>query len=121
MRFIHQQTAEIRSFVDAAGLHVMRCSSDGSSPTITEPPSAIDVILAQSNTLWGLALPYFIRVSKSAAAGPLRLPEAVKKTEAATADDSFLIVAYQDGGVISISGRKLPFQEHAKPAGWWRP
>jgi hypothetical protein len=33
----------------------------------------------------------------------------------------FLLVAYQDDGIISVSGTTLPFQTSAKQAEWWRP
>jgi hypothetical protein len=33
----------------------------------------------------------------------------------------FLVVAYQDGGIISVSGTMLPFQMSAERAEWWGP
>ena len=78
-------------------------------------------MLEQSQTLWGLSVPHFICVSKSIATNCVSIDEAVAKTEGLESHDDFLIVAYQDGGLISISGRLLPFQEIAEPAEWWRP
>jgi hypothetical protein len=49
------------------------------------------------------------------------ISEAVAKREALASAEDFLVVAYQDGGLISISGTLLPFQEIAQPAEWWRP
>jgi hypothetical protein len=78
-------------------------------------------MLEQSQSLWGLSLPHFICVSKSIAAGCISISEAVAKTEALVSPEDFLIVAYQDGGIISISGTLLAFQEGADPAEWWWP
>ena len=91
-----------------------------SSPAATTC-DAIEEMLEQSQTLWGLSVPHFICVSKSIATNCVSIDEAVAKTEGLESHDDFLIVAYQDGGLISISGRLLPFQEIAEPAEWWRP
>jgi hypothetical protein len=76
-------------------------------------------MLEQSQTLWGTSLPHFLRVSKSKVANCLSIGEAVAKTEELVSSEDFLIVAYQDGGLISISGTLLPFQESEKSAEWW--
>jgi hypothetical protein len=78
-------------------------------------------MLEQSQSLLGLSLPHFISVSNSIAANCVSLDKAVAKTEALGSGEDFLIVAYQDGGLISISGTLLPFQEIAELAEWWRP
>jgi hypothetical protein len=50
------------------------------------------------------------------------LAETVTSVEAAAASAvRFLVVAYQDDGIISISGTMLPFQMSAERAEWWGP
>lgn len=121
MRFIHQQADEISRYVESNRMHVTRCNYDGSSPPIRETPGAIEDMLRKSDALWGLALPYHLSVSTSVEIETLPLDKAVVKIEASGIRSQFLIVAYQDGGIISISANALPFQEHAKRADWWRP
>jgi hypothetical protein len=58
-------------------------------------------------------------VSKSIEAEALPLKDAVLKIEASPANNHFLVVGYEDGGVISVSGTTLPFQINARPADWW--
>ena len=82
---------------------------------------AIEDMLRKTDTLWGLSLPYYLRISTSAETQAAPLDDAVARIESARPSDEFVIVAYQDGGIISVSGRQLPFQEHAKRADWWRP
>jgi hypothetical protein len=69
----------------------------------------------------GLSLPYYLRISEAPETEAISLERAVTKVEAGSIENRFLIVGYQDGGIISISGRMFPFQEHAKRADWWRP
>ena len=121
MRFIHQESDEITRYVKSVSMHILRCDNKGSSAPMEEAPDAIDEMLRKTDTLWGLALPYYLIASKVAEIEPMPLDRAVARVEASGLHNEFLIVAYQDGGVISISGDVLPFQEHAKKADWWRP
>jgi hypothetical protein len=66
VRFIHHQSAEISAYVELSGLHVMRCNRDGSSFATEEPMGAIEDMLWKTDTLWGLSLPYYLRISTSA-------------------------------------------------------
>jgi hypothetical protein len=122
MRFIHHSAADIREYVENNGLRVVKRSSDGKSPLEIATPRAIDGMLEQSHSLWGLALPCFMSVSETIETEPVTLAEAVAGVEAATATAvKFLLVAYQDDGIISVSGTMLPFQTSAERAEWWRP
>jgi len=121
MRYLHHGAEEIRKFIESLGLAVTKCDYANPSPPIAADASAIEDMLKQSETLWGAALPYYLSVSKSVEAEALPLKEAVSKIEASSAKDRFLLVAYQDGGMISVSGTVLPFQKEAKIANWWAP
>jgi hypothetical protein len=120
MRFIHKESNEITSYVHSIDMHVMQCNSDGSSMSAEVPASSIEEMLRKADTLWGLALPYYLRISEAPETEAISLEKAVIEVEAPSIENRFLIVGYQDGGIISISGRTLPFQEHAERADWWQ-
>jgi hypothetical protein len=121
MRYIHRSADEICAYIRSADLRVMKCSYDGSSVPAIATPNTVEEMLKQSDTLWGLTLPYYISAAKLVEAKAMPLSDAVLRVEANPACHQFLVVAYQDGGVISISGPMLPFQEQAEPADWWQP
>ncbi len=60
MRYIHQSAAEIRGYIESHSLNVMKCNNDGSSSAVPTTSDAIEEMLEQSQSLWGLSLPYFI-------------------------------------------------------------
>jgi hypothetical protein len=91
------------------------------SERLSLPEKKTDIYRTGAHTLWGAALPYYFIVSKLIEAGTISLKEAVANIEASPADDRFLIVAYQDGGLITVSAAALPFQLGARKADWWRP
>ena len=121
MRFIHSQVGAIRRFIDSGGFHVFMCRNDSTEEPIKADSTLLDQMLRESRTLWGLALPHYAKVSRSIDFKPISLHDDVSAIEASSATDVFLIVAYQDGGVISVSGSLLAFQEDAEPADWWSP
>ena len=121
MRYLHLNADQICQYIEDRGLHVTQCICDGSSPPFAAPPNVIQNMLARSEVLWGTSLPFYISVSRSFEAEARSLQEDVLRIEASPAADNFLIVAYQDGGLITVSGMILPFQVQAAPADWWRP
>jgi hypothetical protein len=121
MRYIHQQADEIIIYIKAAGLQLAKCSNNGASAPEIANLSSVEDMLARSRTLWGLVLPYYISADSGSNAKALPLNEAVTQVETGTARDKFLLVAYQDGGIISVSAGGLVFQEKALRADWWRP
>jgi hypothetical protein len=121
VRFIHNEARQISEYVELTGVRVALCHSDGAGSPMQERTSAIEAILRESHVLWGLSLPYYLSVSTSVLSPAAPLNEAVAKVEAAHSSKEFLVVAHQDGGIISVSGMELPFQKDAEPADWWRP
>ena len=97
------------------------CKGDGQSTSTPVPWSTIDEMLVQSNLLYGLSLPYYLIVSPEIEIKNQPIHEAVSRIETSKTRDEFLIIAYQDGGLITVSGAKLPFQNDAKKANWWWP
>ncbi len=121
MRFIHKSADEICEYVTDRELIVLRCANDGRSSEVVVLTSAIMEMLKQSETLWGLALPYYLSISSAQQPSCLDLSRAVSKIEAAADSRNFLLVAYQDGGLISVSSVLLPFQKDSDRADWWKP
>jgi hypothetical protein len=121
MRYLHDEGFRICEYASSLGLAVTRCDVENkSSPTAVEA-NAIGEMLKSSEILWGAALPYYLCISETFEAKAPSLKEAVLQVEASTDRKKFLIIAYQDGGLISVSGAMLPFQIDARTAEWWAP
>jgi hypothetical protein len=121
MRYLHQSADEVCAYVQSLALSVTQRHYADRLPGGVAAAGDIAEMAKRSETLWGAALPYYFHVSKTADVRPLPLKEAVPKIEASSMTNEFLVVAYQDGGIISVSGVLLAFQEHARTAEWWRP
>lgn len=120
MRFIHHDADRILEYVVSNNLHVSMIGNDGVPAAPVASADAITTMLRESKTLWGTALPYYLSVSASREPETLPLTEAVADV-AGKPNKTFLVVAYQDGGIITVSGSLLAFQNGADPAEWWRP
>jgi hypothetical protein len=121
MRYLHYEAGGIREYRGSLGLTVTRCDFEGRLPSIPADAGAVSEMLERSETLWGTALPYYLYISMAFEARPPMLKQAVVEIEASGGSEKFLIVAYQDGGLISVSGAVLPFQMKARTADWWAP
>jgi hypothetical protein len=121
MRYIHKNADAIRQYVEANKLHLAKCSHAASASSTSVEPAEIDEMMKRSEALLGTALPYYIIVTKSYETGCLPFREAISVVENSAESERFLLVAYQDGGIISVSGAILPFQKEAEPANWWAP
>jgi hypothetical protein len=102
-------------------LKVAKCDFEDGKPAVTVSVAAIDEMLSLTDTLWGTALPYYYEVANSPDAVSMPLEQAVASVEGAPWTERFLVVAYQDGGLITVSGVILPFQAGARKAEWWGP
>src|SRR5581483_97021 len=121
VRYLHLDAERMCAYVSACGLAVTQCDFEAKAPPIAVDASAIPAMLKRSETLWGTALPYYLRIAKSADAEVRSLNEAVEQVEGSDEREGFLAIAYQDGGLISVSGVLLPFQAEARNANWWAP
>jgi hypothetical protein len=120
MRYLHQDVDEICKYILANGLNVYGCGNDGTSLPTVASTGSIAEMLKVSASLWGLQLNYYVRVAKSPAKN-ITLSEAVEEVEQESNLTDFLIIAYQDGGLVSVSGVQLPFQNMKHSAQWWKP
>jgi len=121
VRYLHYEAERIRDHIQSQHLAVTRCDFQKKSAPIEVEPSAVAEMLEKSQTLWGTALPHYLYVSQSFKGEAPSLNDAVSNVEALLEADAFLIVAYQDGGLITVSGSKLPFQADVQDASWWGP
>jgi hypothetical protein len=121
MRYLHYEAGKISRYICENHLHLLKCSYDGVAAPIEAEPGIIAEMFNASETLWGLRLPYYVIASKTPEAEMMSLQEAVSNAETAKIPDAFVVAAYQDGGLITVSGVVLPFQIDALPADWWWP
>lgn len=121
MRYLHYEADQICEYVRSLGLWVTKCEFKNRAPAMVVDVTAIDEMLRQSEILWGTALPYYLTIANTIEAEPVPLADAVTRAEGTSATDHFLIIAYQDYGLISVSGAPLTFQKGARAAEWWRP
>jgi hypothetical protein len=121
MRYLHIEVGDVVRFVTSANLAVSKCDRNGKIPPTRLDQAAIEEMLNATEKLWGGLLPYYLWVSKSYRERASTLREAVAEVQSASNPNEFVLVGYEDGGVISISGAELSFQVGARPANWWYP
>ncbi len=64
---------------------------------------------------------YFHLYSTVQGRRPLSLAEAVEHVELDGSSAEFLLAGHPDGGLISVSRDRLPFQQGLEPITWWGP
>jgi hypothetical protein len=66
-------------------------------------------------------LQHYFHLNSSVVGRPLSLAEAVEHVELEGASGEFLLAGHPDGGLISVSRDRLPFQAGLEPITWWGP
>lgn len=69
----------------------------------------------------GTVLRYYFHIASSTDEPVLPLVEAVAHVERRGAKGEFLLAGHPDGGLISVSCERLPFQDGMEPVTWWGP
>lgn len=104
---------------------LMRNNSPRKGPPPAERATAGDVeFFAQRGkpSHAGLVLRHYFHVNTTAPANrPLTLVEAVQHIEGEGDEAEFLLAGHPDGGLISVSRARLPFQSGLEPIYWWGP
>ena len=118
MRYIHSDVASVCDFIANNKLTITRLSVDGHGSNNLYQVQDVADMLEKSHKLWGVYLDYFFVVADKKLSDNLDMKNAVEYAEAGKLN-GFLLIAYQDGGVISVSDRAYSFQEGAEPADWW--
>lgn len=120
MRFLHHNTAELSRHIVASSWHVWRVNDD-TVEQIDTATSEVETMLRQSELLWGSSLSHYLLVTGERPPRIQQLKFAVAEVESGASEVHFLLIAYQDGGIISVSKKAYPFQSTAQAAEWWRP
>ncbi len=68
----------------------------------------------------GTVLRYYFHINSTAEERILPLVEAVAHVEGRGADTECLLAGHPDGGLVSVSRVRLPFQQ-GEPIDWWGP
>jgi len=118
MKFIHHNVTSVCDFIKDNNLTIKKIKSDGQNKGEISSTSELIEMLEKSNKLWGTSLGYFFIVDEYEINDDIDLKNAVISIESGTLP-GFILVAYQDGGVISVSGKAYPFQKEAESAVWW--
>jgi hypothetical protein len=120
MLFLHRDIELIEDYIAS---HRLRMAISDLLGTSSKPATMEEVrqYFRETYEYQGEPAKAYILVAQhdnSDVALPLR--QAAKEVEMQGGQEVFLLVGYEDGGVISISAALLPFQAHAPSAEWWR-
>lgn len=118
MRYIHDDATSICIFIADNNLKITRHSIDEQCRSNSASTVNILDMQEKSYKLWGTSLDYFFFVSSGEAKEEMDIKKAIEYVESGKLG-GFILVAYQDGGLISVSGKVYPFQERAESAAWW--
>jgi hypothetical protein len=69
----------------------------------------------------GVVLRFFFHIGSSSDQPVLPLIEAVAHVENRGLAGEFLLAGHPDGGLVSVSRERLPFQQGLDPITWWGP
>src|SRR5712664_2370475 len=103
MRYLHDQAGEIVRHTKDNRFRLFKCSQDAAIAPTEEGPELIEEMLEKSETLWGTFLPYYAIASRSPEVARMTLEEAVSNVESVPSPDKFVVAAYVDGGLITVS------------------
>ncbi|NGP17027.1 hypothetical protein [Devosia aurantiaca] len=120
MRYLHRAVTGIIEHIEASRLQVWKVTVD-SVQHVTSATGEAEDMMTQSELLYGDVLEHYLVVADTAPQLAQQIECAVRDVESGASLASFLLVAYQDGGLISVSAGELPFQSVAEAADWWRP
>lgn len=118
MRYIHRDVTAVCEFIADNSLTITKLPLSGGSPAELFSVQDIEDMLKKSHKLWGTNLDYFFVVAASGVKKSMDLKKAVEYAESGDLN-GFILIAYQDGGIISVSRIVYPFQEGAELAAWW--
>lgn len=62
---------------------------------------------------------HYFHINRTLSLDPAALTTAIQHVESAGAPDEFLLAGHPDGGLVSVSRDRLPFQQGLDPITWW--
>jgi hypothetical protein len=121
MRYLHKSVEPIAAFLEGGGLKLFLLDFKGEEPPKPVDANALKPYLEESNLLWGINHnSYLVATHGGAQPDRMMVHEAVKQAET---ESSIILalVAYVDGGIISVSNQQFYFQREAQSGEWWKP
>lgn len=120
MRYLHRSVEPIAEFLESRGLRLFLLDFKGEEPSKPADTTALKGYLEASNLLWGVDPNTYLVATHGVQPGPTTVHEAVEQAETG---GLFLLalVAYRDGGIISVSNQQFDFQLEIQPCEWWEP
>lgn len=120
MRFLHKQIGPILDYIRDRKLtsYLMEVRGKQAPRTVD-----LDFIRAYADDtakyLGAAPIDYILVMAKDAAMPTVGVM--IADIEGRLENSSFVLIGYNDGGVISVSNHRLPCQVDAQPAEWWKP
>lgn len=105
-----------------AGMLRMGKAAEPAGPAKPSGVADVEFIASRgkSPTHAATVLRFFFHINSTATDRILPLVEAVEHVEGRGAGGEFLLAGHPDGGLISVSRERLPFQQ-GDPITWWGP
>ncbi|MBJ6126251.1 hypothetical protein [Microvirga splendida] len=120
MRYLHQSVEPIAEFLESRGLRLFLLDFKGEEPSKPVDATALKPYLEESNLLWGDNPNTYLVAAHGAQPPTMMVHEAVEQAE--TESPIILaLVAYADGGIISVSNQQFDFQRETQSGEWWKP
>jgi len=119
MRFLHKEFDSIVRFIDAHSLNTFVLDTEGAkAPRKVGARFLLNYGIA-TQQYNGAAPTDYIVVTEAASVESKKALDAIREKETENRALSFILIGYNDGGVLSISSRYLPFHDEAQRADWW--
>ncbi len=122
MRFWHQDDVEpLATFIAEGQYDLWRLDRRGKSIA----PANLDYLRScfaeglRQGAVGGFDDSHYLNVTRVRDSQMQNLKHDVAWVEARGGTDNFIVIGYHDGGIITISQEKLPFQQGAAGADWW--
>lgn len=120
MRYLHKSVEPIAEFLESRGLKLFFLDFKGEEPSKPVDATALKPYLEESNLLWGANPNTYLVATHGVQPDPTMVHEAVEQAESES-PIVLALVAYVDGGIISVSNQQFDFQRETQSGEWWEP
>lgn len=119
MMTLHTDVEKVCEYLVRKDMTLWKSPIDGGESPVASRADDVRNFSRESDLLWGAAHAFYLVSDKGLA--KLSLRSAAAEIKSRNAPDEFLLAAYQDGGLICISGQPVSFQRGEPEAEWWEP
>ena len=119
MMTLHTDVEKLCAYLVRKNIMLWKSPIDGAESHVASRSDDVREFLRESDLLWGAAHAFYLASDRGLAKLSLRI--AAAEIRSRNAPDEFLLAAYQDGGLICISGQPLSFHRGEPEADWWEP